>query len=187
MNIRIVVSASILLTLVPRMTSQAAVPTQISVQGKLTNSSNVPRTGSFTFTFEIYNAESSGFKVWPPVGVESQVITTNADGVWTAQLGAVVSLSDGVFSNEERWLQVTVSDGVLPPDVLPRVKLNTSPYSYRISTVDGASGGTITSKVSIGQGHTNTGDDAFIAGSAFATSVLARPPQTPPIRNRWAV
>ncbi|HWO57897.1 MAG TPA: tail fiber domain-containing protein [bacterium] len=72
-------------------------------------------------------------------------------------------LTDPVFADTSRWLEITV-DGT----TLPRVRFVTGPYAHRVSTVDGASGGTITSKVSIGPGHINSGNHGFVAG-AFNT------------------
>ncbi|MEW5702080.1 MAG: tail fiber domain-containing protein [Candidatus Zixiibacteriota bacterium] len=146
--------------------ASTAVPPLMTVQGKLTSAVGTPpAAGPKTFTFKIYDAPVGGTELWPGGPGETQVVNTDAAGLWTAQLGSVAALTDPVFSATERWLEITVDDGVNPPETLSRTKLNTNPYTYRASTVDGASGGTITSKVSIGPGHTNTGTDAFVAGA----------------------
>lgn len=173
MSTKVIIALTVLVMLGTGEDAYAAVPTQITVQGRLTDAGAAPRVGIFTFTFEIFDAESGGSKIWPKVPGESQTITTDDDGLWTAQLGAVIALSDNVFSAAERWLRIIVDDGVRPPEVLPRIKIDTSPFSFRVGTVDGAEGGTIVSKVSIGQGHTNTGDDAFIAGANNTAAGIA--------------
>ncbi|MEW5700754.1 MAG: hypothetical protein AB1792_00805 [Candidatus Zixiibacteriota bacterium] len=110
----------------------AAVPTQMTVQGKLTNSAGDPvPAGPKTFTFKIYAVPVGANPVWPAGNGEVQSISTDADGLWAAQVGAVTPLTDAVFTNEERWLEVTVDDGVNPPETLSRVKLNTNPYTFQ--------------------------------------------------------
>ena len=141
--------------------SHAAVPTSITVQGKLTDAGGIPLpAGVKTFTFRIFDAASFGTQIWPTGGgSEDQSLTTDAAGLWIGLIGALSPLNDAVFTDSVRWLEVSVSS-----TTLPRIRLVTGPYAYRVATVDGASGGTITSKVSIGPGHVNTGINAFVAG-----------------------
>lgn len=145
-------------------TSVAAVPTSITVQGKLTDSTGAPfAPGAKQFVFSIHDSESGGSKIWPSVDLEYQMLTTDASGLWNANVGSVVPLTDFVFLDSVRWLEVAVDVG--GPVVLPRIRMITGPYTYRVSTVDGASGGTITSKLAIGPGHTNSGEQGFTAGA----------------------
>lgn len=137
--------------------ADAAVPASITVQGRLTDSLGNPfPSGPKGFTFKIYDAPSGGSEIWSG---ENQVITTDADGLWVALVGGIAGLNEAVFADTVRWLQVSV-DNVH----LPRVRLVTGPYAYRVATVDGAKGGTITSKVAIGSGHSNVGFETFVAG-----------------------
>lgn len=145
-------------------TSQAAVPTSITVQGKLTDSTGAPfAPGSKQFVFSIHDSETGGSKIWPTVDLEYQMLVTDASGLWSANVGSVVPLPDFVFLDTVRWLEVAVDVG--GPVVLPRIRMVTGPYTFRVSTVDGASGGTITSKLAIGPGHTNSGEQGFTAGA----------------------
>lgn len=137
----------------------ATVPTQMTVQGRLTDLAGAPfAVGSKTFIFRIFNDSAGGSEVWPGGGGEVQSITSGADGLWIGLLGAVNPLTDAVFSDSVRWLEINV-DGT----TLPRIRLVTGPYAFRVSTIDGASGGHISSKVSIGT-SVNPGDHAFAAG-----------------------
>lgn len=141
----------------------SAAPKSISVQGRLTDSLGVPLpAGVKGFLFRIFNAPSGGTEIWSG---EDQFLPTDGDGLWSAQVGAIVGLSDAIFTDTVRWLDIQVQG-----TQLPRLRLITGPYAHRVSTVDGASGGTITSKVSIGPGHTNTGTNAFVAGEGSVTS-----------------
>ncbi len=113
-------------------TSFAAVPTRMTVQGKLTNAAGDPvPAGLKSFTFKIYDAAAGGMEIWPAGPGEVQPLSTDADGLWTAEVGALVALTDPVFSGDTRWLEVTVNDGVNPAETLPRIKLNTSPYTFQ--------------------------------------------------------
>ena len=125
----------------------AAVPTSITVQGKLTDASGVPLSGGIKqFTFKIFNAASGGAEIWPNGAGELQFIVSDANGLWSANAGSSVPLNDLVFSDTIRWLEITVTDGIMAPVTLPRIRLVTGPYAFRVATVDGASGGSISSK-----------------------------------------
>jgi len=142
------------------VTANATIPTSITVQGKLTDASGVPLSaGAKSFTFRIFNAATLGTQIWPAAGGELQSLTSSTEGLWIGLVGAVSPLTDLVFTDSVRWLEISVSG-----TTLPRVRLVTGPYAYRVATIDGASGGTISTKVSIGSGHTNTGISAFVAG-----------------------
>ncbi|HWO57261.1 MAG TPA: tail fiber domain-containing protein [bacterium] len=150
----------IALLLLPLL-AHAAVPASITVQGKLTDLSGSPLpAGSKNFTFKVFDAPTLGNEIWPNGAGENQTLTSDAAGLWIGLLGAAVPLTDAVFSDTVRWLEITV-DGT----TLPRVRLVTGPYAHRVSTVDGATGGTITTQLAIGPGHTNTGQQGFCAGA----------------------
>ncbi len=151
--------------------ADANVPSSITVQGHLTDATGTPLpAGPKDFSFRIFTSPGGGSQIWPSVGAETQSISTDANGLWTAPVGAIDPIADSVFNQTIRWLEITVDDGVNPVTTLPRVQLRTGPYAHRVSTVDGASGGEISSKVSIGASHTNTGNQAFVAGHLNAVT-----------------
>ena len=141
--------------------SLAEVPHMINYNGRLTNSpSGTPVTGIVSMTFTIYDADIGGDSKW----TETHPTVSVVDGLFNIILGAgtpPVPIEDTVFSGTDRWLEITVGAGT----IVPRTKLVSTPYAFRVSTIDGASGGTISGKLTIGPGHTNTGDYAFVAGS----------------------
>jgi hypothetical protein len=146
--------------------SRAAVPTGITVQGKLTDATGTPLpAGLKSFEFRIFNDTAAGIQIWPVSGAESQSIASGTDGLWIGRVGGLTSLTDSAFSGSARWLEINVNG-----TTLPRIRLVTGPYAFRVATVDGASGGTITSKISIGPGHTNTGPFSFVAGESNTVS-----------------
>jgi len=101
----------------------------MNVQGRLTDAAGVPLPPGFkSLTFKIYNASAGGAEVWPG---ESQFVSSNLDGVWTAMMGSVTPLSSAVFADTVRWLEITVDDGVNPPQTMPRVRLVTNPFTFQ--------------------------------------------------------
>lgn len=176
--VRIVTLAS-LAVLVICASSGAVVPAEITLQGRLTDPTGTPvAPGTKTFTFKVFNASTAGTEVWPMGLGETQSVATDANGNWTARLGKITPLSNAVFSDSSRWLQVTVYDGVNPPEILSRIKLNVAPYSFRVGTVDGAQGGLISSattvpSLSIGAASASNGTlDIYGAGSSSHTLAI---------------
>lgn len=166
MQIRHVVAVCLCALALSCPLSFGSVPSSITVQGKLTDAAgDALAAGPKSFTFKIFSASVGGGQVWPDFGGEAQTITSGTDGTWVGLVGAVIPILNDALVDTSRWLEITV-DGT----TLPRVRLTTGPYAFRVGTVDGASGGTITSKVSIGPGHTNSGIDAFVAGSGNSVS-----------------
>lgn len=135
----------------------ADVPTFINYQGRLTDDVGDPvADGDYELRFSIYNAAVEGELLWSEVQ-ELKVV----DGLFAVLLGSRKPIVDNVFERSTCYLSLTVGGD---PEILPRTMLVTVPWAYRVSTVDGASGGTITSKLSIGQGHSNSGSYGFVSG-----------------------
>lgn len=108
----------------------ADVPQNMNVQGRLTDASGDPvPAGLKNLTFKIYDAEVAGSEIWPGGPGETQAVATDANGLWNARVGALIPLTDDVFEDSTRWLEVTVDDGVNPPETMPRIKLNKTPYT----------------------------------------------------------
>ncbi|MEW5702083.1 MAG: hypothetical protein AB1792_07640 [Candidatus Zixiibacteriota bacterium] len=140
-----------------------AVPTTMTVQGKLTDAVGAPLpANSYPFTFAIFSVQAGGFAVWS----EGQMVTTDAAGIWSAMMGAVTPIPASVFADSARWLEISVDPGK-GPIVLPRVHLSTGPYSFRVATIDEATGGDIHGDVHLRSDLTvgEAGDD----GNLFVT------------------
>ncbi|HWO58405.1 MAG TPA: tail fiber domain-containing protein [bacterium] len=158
--------AGILLVCAAALTAYAAVPASITVQGKLTDLSGNPLlAGSKDFTFKIFDAPTLGNEIWPNGAGENQTLTSDAAGLWIGLVGAVVPLTNAVFSDTIRWLEITVNG-----TTLPRVRLVTGPYAHRVATVDGASGGAIIGALSVGSNNAATGFATFVAGQGNTAS-----------------
>lgn len=150
----------------------ASVPSSITVQGKLTDAAGNPISGPQGFNFKIFDAALGGTIIWPGGGGENQSLATDANGLWIGLVGAVTPLTDTVFADTSRWLEITVAG-----TTLPRVRLVTGPYAHRTGTVDGATGGGVTTSLTVGAANTAglrslavgvsniAGDNSLVAGS----------------------
>ena len=112
--------------------SAAGVPFRVNFQGKLLNTSNVPRSGAISMEFAIYDAPSGGNVLWGP---ETQVPTVT-NGVFSVQLGAVLALTPEVFTGAATYLGVNVeADG----EMTPRQRLVAGPYAVTAAQLAQAS------------------------------------------------
>jgi hypothetical protein len=147
----------------------AAVPQQINYQGYLTDTGGNALDTTVAMTFKLYNDSLAGNLLW----TETRPSVTVTDGLFNIRLGQVTTLGDAVFNNTQVWLGITVGSN---SEMTPRSRIVSVGYSYRVGTVDGASGGTITGDVNIvgkgniGSGNSNPGTYAFVAGQNNAAS-----------------
>jgi hypothetical protein len=151
----------------------ADVPQMINYQGYLTDENgDPPPNDDYLITFRIYDAPEDGNIVWEEIHPAVHV----TDGFFHVILGdgtPQVPIGDDVFNQPDRWLGIRIEDD---PELTPRTRLVTVPYAFRISTVDGATGGTVTSEVTIydNDAATNSGGLGLeYAGGTGGTFTLA--------------
>lgn len=157
------ITVTTLILLIALASANAAVPGEMIVQGRVTDSTGVPLPAGYkVFGFVIYDTETDGTVLW----AESQTLTTDADGLWTARIGTVTPITPAVLDGSVRWLEIYVEVDPEPAVTLPRVPLVTNAYSIRVGTIDGATGGVVTGSVVTGQGHTVSGANVFVAGES---------------------
>jgi hypothetical protein len=124
----------------------ADTPALISFQGILKDSGGNPVNGNVNLTFTIYDdslLSNPGNILWQETHLNVPVAT----GLFNVVLGQgspSIPLTDTVFSDPDRWIGIRVQGG---DEQLPRTKFLTAPFSHRISTIDGATGGTITGAI----------------------------------------
>lgn len=114
----------------------AAAPSKLSYQAVLLNSGGQPVTTPVSVVFTIYDAASGGNVMW----TETRNVTPDALGRVNVMLGDNTPVAEPVFSGPDRWLGIQVG---VDPEMTPRTQFAASPYSRRVSTVDGSSGGTM--------------------------------------------
>ena len=162
--------ASLLLVIFAATLTFAAVPTTFTYQGRLTTPAGaaVP-DGTYPIRFVIYNAPTGGATLWDN-GYRSVSVV---GGLFTYNLGDSVALPITLFASDTaRYLGIRVG---ADPEITPRVKLNTVPYSFKALIADtavmaygvvGSGGGwidggptvhltTLTDKVAIGTNGAN--------------------------------
>ncbi len=128
--------------LVAAMPVAGGVPQTINYQGQLTNSSGDPIDTTVSMDFTIYIDSTSGTSKWSELHPSVTVVS----GVFSVLLGETYPIDDSVFNQPNRWLGIKVGND---PDLIPRTRLTSSPYSMRVSTVDSASGGAIIGQLAV--------------------------------------
>jgi hypothetical protein len=98
-----------------------SVPTVLGYQGKLTNSSGQAFTGSFDFTFKLFNDASTGSPLWSE---QQQEVTVN-NGLYSVLLGTNPANAINLPFDTPYWLEITVKGETLQP----RQLLAVGPYA----------------------------------------------------------
>ncbi len=160
----------------------AAVPDALSYQGVLKNAGGQPLSGPVSLRFRIFRGGDA--TTTPSTGVlvyhERATVTASA-GVFSHLIGTGVPATDctggacvlgaDVFGpgNLPVWIEVTLDpDGTVGSAdddlLLPRTRVGTVGYAYRVGTLEGATGGALTGTLVADQlvGRTGAvlGDDA---------------------------
>lgn len=175
MKCRIVSFLSVMLLLITAIAS-AGIPQLINYQGRLTASGGAPINDTVLITFAVYDAVTGGNLKW----IETQPSVVVTDGLFNVLLGSVSPIPDSLFNDADRYLGIRINTD---PEISPRTRLVTVPWSYRVGTIDGSAGGIVTGDVSIygrtsvgqniiggvygfssGQGNTNNSNYGFVAG-----------------------
>ena len=110
----------------------AEVPKVINYQGYLTDDSGNPVAGeSYLVKFIIYDAVSAGTEIW---NSGYQPITTTSS-LFTYQLGSNVAFPNGIFSDTNRYLGITIGTDT---EMSPRIKMSSIAYAYHSLQADSA-------------------------------------------------
>jgi hypothetical protein len=112
----------------------AKVPYLINYQGKLTDPGGNPVTdGEYTLTFSIWvdsTSTCSCNRVWQ--SLDNSVLVIN--GLFNFQLGSKEILSPSIIDTDTTlWLGIKIGDD---PEIMPRRKLVSVPYSYKAYRAD---------------------------------------------------
>ena len=103
----------------------AGLPATIGYEGFLKNASGDPINALVSLTFRLYGQSAGGSALW----TETHNAVSVSEGVFSAQLGSIVSLVDtpGLSLNKALYLSIEVNtDG----EMTPRLALNSAPYSF---------------------------------------------------------
>jgi hypothetical protein len=105
------------------LSTAAAVPGRINYQGQLNDQNGVPVNATVSLVFSIYDVASGGTALWS----ETQSIVVS-NGVFSVQLGAVVSLPSTLFARDTLYLGIRAG---ADQEMTPRQQITTSAFSHR--------------------------------------------------------
>ena len=115
----------VLLFLVLLSISVFAVPNSLNIQGKLTNTNNQIQTGTFNFTFRLYDAYTSGNMLYEKANLTA---TTDTRGVYD-----IILTDINISFDKQLYLGIEVNaDG----EMSPRINLTSVPYTFRANISD---------------------------------------------------
>ncbi len=133
------------------------VPPAVNFQGRLTNATGAPISGSHNFIFKIFNASAGGTQLW----TETQNGIVVTAGIYNAPLGGVTPLTPAVFASSGTWLEINVdADGPMSP----RLQLVSVPFAFNAQTLGGGSAVVVTGG-NVGIGTTAPGTLLDVNGS----------------------
>ncbi len=135
----------------------AEMPKTLAFQGKLTDQTGQPTSGSIAVTFRLYAAETSGSPLWE----ETQTVTAT-QGLFSARLGTAAPLT--LAFDQPYWVELQVGSEVLTP----RQPLSASPYAVNAERLGGLPAGTFLrpdSAGNIGIGTASPANRLDVAGT----------------------
>lgn len=123
----------------------ADVPQMINYQGHLTDSEGNLIDTTVNILFYITRDSAGSIGVWLEEHSNVEVI----EGKFCVKLGSMFSITEDVFVADSSWLGIAIGGISGGEHIEPPTELISVPFAFRISTVDGASGGTLTSSLKI--------------------------------------
>ena len=120
---------ALLLVVVP---ATAEAPRLVNYQGIVTDSGDVPISGTWSVVFTIYPDSSI---IAEPVWSEMHPQVEFENGLFNVLLGSTTPLVDEYFAAGERWLGITVGEN---PEVSPRMRMTSVPWALRATVADSA-------------------------------------------------
>ncbi len=117
---------SVIFSLLSISSALAAIPSVINYQGKLTDASDNPLTGSYNFVFKIYDASTGGTALWSET--QNNIVVTN--GIFTTMLGSSTTIN--LAFDNQYWFEVAVNGETLTP----RVKMGSIGYAFRAKVAE---------------------------------------------------
>jgi len=119
-----IVGITLVMVILTSAASLAEIPSQISFQGLLKDSSDsVVNDASYLVTFKLYDDTTGGAIWWQE---EQDVETEN--GYFTVLLGLINPIPDSAFSGADRYLAIQITGD---DEMTERIPISSTAYSYR--------------------------------------------------------
>ena len=145
----------------------AQVPKTLNFQGVLTDASDLPLQGTYTFTFNIYDVPTGGSTLW----TEIHSLTTDINGLYNAVLGASsgTAVPINIAFDMPYYLEIDVDGTTLSS----RVVLTTPSYTLNDNLEDLADGSLSGSLVGSGIAGANIDDNSITSAKISGTIAVA--------------
>jgi|GEM_PF-2668061 len=112
--------------------ANAASTQVIAYQGRLTDTSENPLTGTLDMRFRLYSAASGGLSLWEEAWLDASAVEVNG-GLFHVMLGSLTPIPQSVISgNSSLFLGMTVNTDA---EMTPRVQLGSVPFAVQALTV----------------------------------------------------
>lgn len=112
----------------------AAAPQIVLYQGRLTDTSGAPRTGTASLIFALYGDATGGAALWNEVHTSVPL----TDGSFSLFLGSINNFPGNAWSQGERYLGISV-DG--QGEMVPRLRLASVPFALEAARLGGRTAG----------------------------------------------
>ncbi len=136
-------------------TALASVPPGFTFQGRLTDPGGSPvPDGNYNLTLRIYSVPAAGV----PIATLGPYVATSTDGLFSVYMAAFGM--DDFFATSPRYIGIQVG---ADPEISPRTTITSTPFAFRVASVDSAEGGSIQGTVRVSNQIstlTNAGSEA---------------------------
>ena len=129
--------------------------TAFTYQGKLTDSSGNPLSGSYNMTFELFNAATSGSQI-------GSTVTSSGVAVSNGLFAVQIDFGTGAFTGSATWLQTTVNGQVISP----LVQITNAPNAIYAQSAGSVSQGSLSNYAGDIQDLASTSVNPSVVGSA---------------------
>ncbi len=149
--------ASILLVALAISACAAPLGTAFTYQGKLTDSSGSPLSGSYNMTFALFDAATNGNQI-------GSTVTANGVAVSGGLFTAPIDFGASAFTGSARWLQTAVNGQTISP----RVQITNAPSAIYAQNAGSVSQGALSSYTGNVQDLASTSVSPTVVGSVGA-------------------
>jgi hypothetical protein len=136
MSKKLIIYIGTLCLLVAAVSFAGSVPRKISYQATVEDSEGGPVTTEIQVIFAIYDNEFTKGQLW----AETLLVHPADNGAFSKVLGEVHEIQDTVMDGGVRYMGITVGTDA---ELTPRTLLTASPYSFRVASLDDATGGVV--------------------------------------------
>ncbi|MFH0779656.1 MAG: tail fiber domain-containing protein [Parcubacteria group bacterium] len=119
--------------ILPAQAATVGIPSYLGYQGRLKNASGAALSGTYDFSFKLYDASTSGNLLW----TENKTMTVTS-GYFTTSLGDSTAFGSIVDFTKNLWLDISVAaTGVTPLESMTsRVAVNSAAFALAARSIE---------------------------------------------------